>query len=48
MKTITEYQPMIFSLMAGQAEKRALQRRQSGAGIIAVLSYIAYQLMARF
>jgi len=28
MKTITEYQPMIFSAMEAQAEKRSLRRRQ--------------------
>jgi hypothetical protein len=39
MKTITEYQPMIFSKMAANGEKRILLRRQLGIDGLMALGY---------
>jgi hypothetical protein len=41
MKTITEYQPMIFSQMAAHGEKRTLQRRLYRIDLIMGLVYAA-------
>jgi hypothetical protein len=37
MKTITEYQPMIFSALAAQSEKRSVQRRQLVMDLLMVI-----------
>lgn len=39
MKTITEYQPMIFSQMAEHAEKRCEQRRQLRTDALMIGTY---------
>jgi fatty acid desaturase len=39
MKTITEYQPMIFSQMEEQAEKRTEQRRQLRTDVLMIGAY---------
>jgi len=39
MKTITEYQPMIFSQMAEHAEKRSEQRRQLRMDVLMIAAY---------
>jgi len=39
MKTITEYQPMIFSTMEANGERRALQRRQLWINAALVTGY---------
>ncbi len=41
MKTITEYQPMIFSQMAGHAEKRSQARRRLRTNLFMGLAYSA-------
>jgi fatty acid desaturase len=39
MKTITEYRPMIFSLLAAHSEQHARRRRQLGIELLAVAGY---------
>lgn len=47
MKTITEYQPMIFSRLAAQADQRreASQQFMKSAGMITAYSAVAIGLM---
>ena len=39
MKTITEYRPMIFSLLAEQSEKHSRQYRRLKIELVATVSY---------
>ena len=48
MKTITQYQPMIFSALEAQAEKRSLQRRQLVIDFIAAIGYSVLGLWLSF
>ncbi len=42
MKTITEYQPMIFSRMADASERRGRRSRELKADLIVSLAYAAF------
>jgi hypothetical protein len=44
MKTITEYRPMIFSVLAAHAEESSQQFRRWGTNIAATLAYGAIGL----
>lgn len=48
MKTITEYQPMIFSRLAAAAEKRSRQRRRRIREGAIVVAYCALGLWLSF
>ena len=48
MKTITEYQPMIFSALAAHSLKRCLERRQLIIDLIMVIAYSSLGLWLSF
>ena len=48
MKTITEYQPMIFSQLAALAEKRSSRRQQMRAELLWVGGYSGFGLWLSF
>jgi hypothetical protein len=48
MKTITEYQPMIFSRLAEVAQERVWRRRQFRTESMAALAYLAWGLWLAF
>lgn len=48
MKTITEYQPMIFTRLAAHAEKRSRQRRRIILDGVVVLGYCLLGLWLSF
>ena len=48
MKTITEYQPMIFSHLGAAAEKRSWRRRQFRTDLVMTLGYVGAGLWLGF